>query len=66
VRLSRYSASGKKLEFAILEAGTCFGEMPLLGESMRNAQADALEDCTLCVMACCCVYGTSAEMSLRA
>jgi CRP-like cAMP-binding protein len=50
VRLSRYSASGKKLEFAILEPGTFFGEMPLLGESMRNAQAEAIEDCTLCVM----------------
>ena len=50
VRLSRCSAAGKKLEFAILEPGTFFGEMPLLGESMRNAQADAIEDCTLCVM----------------
>ncbi|MBI4491182.1 MAG: Crp/Fnr family transcriptional regulator [Chloroflexi bacterium] len=50
VRLSRFSPSGKKLELAILEPGTFFGEMPLLGERMRNASAEALEDCTLCVM----------------
>ncbi|MDE3077342.1 MAG: Crp/Fnr family transcriptional regulator, partial [Chloroflexota bacterium] len=29
---------------------TFFGEMPLLGERMRNAQAEAMDDCTLCVM----------------
>ncbi|MBI4493570.1 MAG: Crp/Fnr family transcriptional regulator [Chloroflexi bacterium] len=50
VRLSRLSPSGKKLELAVLEPGTFFGEMPLLGERMRNASAEAVEDCTLCVM----------------
>ena len=50
VRLSRTNPSGKKLDLAILEPGTFFGEMPLLGERMRNADAEALEDCTLCVM----------------
>ncbi|TAK35587.1 MAG: Crp/Fnr family transcriptional regulator [Chloroflexota bacterium] len=50
VRLSRTSPSGKKLDLAVLEPGTFFGEMPLLGEHMRNADAEALEDCTLCVM----------------
>lgn len=50
VRLSRLSPSGKKLELAVLEPGTFFGEMPMLGERMRNASAEALEDCTLCVM----------------
>ncbi len=50
VRLSRISPSGKRLELAILEPGTFFGEMPLLGEQMRNAEAEAVEDCTLCVM----------------
>jgi CRP/FNR family cyclic AMP-dependent transcriptional regulator len=50
VRLSRISPSGKRLELAILAPGTFFGEMPLLGEQMRNAEAEAVEDCTLCVM----------------
>jgi CRP-like cAMP-binding protein len=50
VRLSRLSAGGKRLELAILEQGTFFGEMPLLGERMRQASAEALDDCLLCVM----------------
>ncbi|MHB8621155.1 MAG: cyclic nucleotide-binding domain-containing protein, partial [Chloroflexota bacterium] len=39
----------KKLEGAILEPGTFFGEMPILSESMRSAQAEAIDDCTVCV-----------------
>lgn len=50
VRLSRIGPGGKKLDLAILEPGTFFGEMPLLGERMRNAYAEAVEDCLLCVM----------------
>ncbi len=50
VRLSRISPSGKKLDLAVLEPGTFFGEMPLLAERMRNACAEAMEDCLLCVM----------------
>jgi CRP/FNR family cyclic AMP-dependent transcriptional regulator len=50
VRLSRLCASGKRLELAVLEQGTFFGEMPLLGERMRQASAEALDDCLLCVM----------------
>ncbi|MBI4498468.1 MAG: Crp/Fnr family transcriptional regulator [Chloroflexi bacterium] len=50
VRLFRISPSGKKLELATLEPGTFFGEMPLLGERMRCASAEAVEDSTLCVM----------------
>lgn len=50
VRLSRLSGSGKKLDLAILEPGTFFGEMPLLGERLRNTYAEAVADCTLCVM----------------
>ncbi len=50
VRLSRITPSGKKLDLAILDPGTFFGEMPLLGERMRNAYAEAVEDCLLCVM----------------
>jgi CRP/FNR family transcriptional regulator len=50
VRLSRIAPGGKKLDLALLEPGTFFGEMPLLGERMRNASAEAVDDCTLCVM----------------
>ncbi|HEY3078723.1 MAG TPA: Crp/Fnr family transcriptional regulator [Chloroflexota bacterium] len=50
VRLYRVAPGGKKLDLAVLEPGTFFGEMPLLGERMRNASAEAVEDCTLCVM----------------
>jgi CRP-like cAMP-binding protein len=50
VRLTRITPAGKKLELAVLEPGTFFGEMPLLGEHMRSAQAEAVEECTLCVM----------------
>ncbi len=50
VRLSRITAGGKKLDLTILEPGTFFGEMPLLGERMRNTFAEAAEDCLLCVM----------------
>lgn len=50
VRLYRLSTNGRKLELAVLEPGTFFGEMPLLAERMRNASAEALEDATLCVL----------------
>ncbi len=50
MRLSRITPSGKKLDLAVLEPGTFFGEMPLLAERMRNAYAEAMEGCLLCVM----------------
>lgn len=50
VRLSRLSPAGKELSFVILGPGNFFGEMPLVGETMRNAQAVAMDDCSLCVM----------------
>ncbi len=50
VRISRITPSGKKLDLAMLEPGTFFGELPLLAERMRNASAEAMEDCLLCVM----------------
>ncbi|HKA51108.1 MAG TPA: Crp/Fnr family transcriptional regulator [Candidatus Dormibacteraeota bacterium] len=50
VRLSRLSPSGKKLELAVLEPGTFFGELSMLGVSMRNASAEAVDDSLLCVM----------------
>src|SRR5579859_5381650 len=50
VRLAWYGHGGRKLELAVLEPGTFFGDMPLLGQRMRHADAEALDDCTLCVM----------------
>ncbi|MBA2363417.1 MAG: Crp/Fnr family transcriptional regulator [Chloroflexia bacterium] len=50
VRLARITPSGKKLDLAVLEPGTFFGEMPLLAERRRNAYAEAIDDCLLCVM----------------
>lgn len=50
VRLFRLSPGGKRLDLAVLEPGTFFGELPLLGERMRNASAEAIDDGVLCVM----------------
>ncbi len=50
VRLYRLTPSGKRLDLAVIEPGTFFGEMPLLGESMRNTYAEALEDSLICVL----------------
>lgn len=50
VRLSRLSVSGKKLELTVLEPGTFFGEMRMLGVTMRRASAEAVDDSLLCVM----------------
>jgi len=50
VQLYRLAPSGKRLELATLEPGTFFGEMPLLGESLRHTYAEAATDCLLCVM----------------
>ena len=35
---------------AVLEAGSVFGEMPMLSQSLEDSSAEALEECTLCVM----------------
>ena len=50
VRLYRLTPSGKRLELAVIKPGTFFGEMPLLGESMRNTYAEALEDSLICAL----------------
>jgi CRP/FNR family transcriptional regulator, cyclic AMP receptor protein len=50
VQLYRLTTSGKRLELATIEPGTFFGEMPLLGESLRHAFAEASEDSLICVM----------------
>jgi CRP-like cAMP-binding protein len=43
VRIYRPSAAGRSYEVKIVEAGTIFGEMPLLGQSMLGAHAEADE-----------------------
>jgi CRP/FNR family transcriptional regulator, cyclic AMP receptor protein len=50
VQLYRPTPSGKRLDLAVIEPGTFFGEMPLLGESLRHAFAEAVEDSLICVM----------------
>jgi len=50
VQLYRLSPDGKKLVVSILEPGAIFGEMSLIGQGMHNAFAQAIEECTLCVM----------------
>lgn len=50
VQLYRLSAEGKKLEIATIEHGTFFGEMPLLGQRMHRAFAEAVSECLICVM----------------
>ncbi len=50
VKLYRLSPDGKKLVVAVLERGAIFGEMSLVGQGMHNTFAEAVEECTLCVM----------------
>ena len=50
IHLYRLTPSGKRLELATLPPGTFFGEMPLLGESLRHAYAEATEESLICVM----------------
>lgn len=50
VRLYRLSPDGKALTTAILESGTIFGEMVLLGQELAGNYAEALTPCVLCLM----------------
>lgn len=50
VSLYRLTPNGRKLTIASLAAGTCFGEMGLLGQGMYGCHAEAETDCLLCVM----------------
>lgn len=50
VRLYRLTADGRKLVLSTLEPHTVFGDMPLAGQQMYGAYAEALTDCTLCVL----------------
>lgn len=50
VQLYRLSSHGKKLGMTTLDFGAVFEEMALIGQSMSNRFAEAMEDCFLCVM----------------
>jgi CRP/FNR family transcriptional regulator, cyclic AMP receptor protein len=50
VSIYRLTPGGKRLELATVGPKAFFGEMPLLGESLRHAFAEAAEESLLCVM----------------
>jgi len=50
VNIYRLTPGGKRLELATIGPKAFFGEMPLLGESLRHAFAEAAEESLLCVM----------------
>lgn len=50
VAIYRLTPTGKRLELATIGPKAFFGEMPLLGESLRHAYAEATEESLLCVM----------------
>lgn len=50
IRIYRLSADGKKLVLSTLEPDTFFGDMPLAGQQMHGAFAEAVEDSTICVL----------------
>jgi CRP-like cAMP-binding protein len=50
VRIYRLSAEGKALTTAILDEGTIFGEMTLIGQHLHTSYAEAETSCLLCLM----------------
>ncbi|PSL02704.1 CRP-like cAMP-binding protein [Haloactinopolyspora alba] len=50
VRVFRVSEDGRALTTAIITPGTIFGEMVLLGQSMYDNFAEALDEAVVCVM----------------
>lgn len=50
VRLYHLSADGKALTTAVLEPGTIFGEMAMLGQRLHQSYAEALSPCLICLM----------------
>ncbi|MBI3764569.1 MAG: Crp/Fnr family transcriptional regulator [Chloroflexi bacterium] len=50
VQLYQLSPEGKKIVKKTLEPSAIFGEMPLLGQGMYGAFAEAVEECVLCAM----------------
>ena len=50
VRLYHLEPDGRMLTLAILEEGTIFGEMTLLGQRLQSNFAEAITPCLLCLM----------------
>lgn len=50
VRLYRLAADGRKLVLATLAPGTVFGEMAVVGQSMTDSFAEAIDECVVCIM----------------
>jgi CRP-like cAMP-binding protein len=50
VRLYHLSPEGKALTTAMLEQGTIFGEMALLGQQLHESFAEAVTPCLICLM----------------
>jgi CRP/FNR family cyclic AMP-dependent transcriptional regulator len=50
VRLYHLEPDGRMLTLAILEEGTIFGEMTMLGQKLQSNFAEALTPCLLCLM----------------
>jgi CRP-like cAMP-binding protein len=50
VRLYHLSPEGKALTTALLDAGTIFGEMALMGQRLHESYAEAETRCLLCLM----------------
>jgi CRP/FNR family cyclic AMP-dependent transcriptional regulator len=50
IRIFRLSPDGRALTTAIIEPGTIFGEMVIVGQRMHGSFAEALDDVVVCVM----------------
>ncbi|MFN8371576.1 MAG: Crp/Fnr family transcriptional regulator [Anaerolineae bacterium] len=50
VQTYQLAPDGRMITSAILEAGTLFGEMALLGQTLQGHFAESVTACTLCVM----------------
>lgn len=50
VRLYQLAPDGRALTIAVLEAGSVFGEMTMLGQALQETFAEALDPCLLCLM----------------
>lgn len=50
IRIFRVSPEGRALTTAVIEPGTIFGEMVILGQLMHDSFAEALDEAVVCVM----------------
>ncbi|WP_233512832.1 Crp/Fnr family transcriptional regulator, partial [Micromonospora deserti] len=55
MRLFRVSGDGRALTTSLIEPGTIFGEMILLGQHMYDNYAEALDEVAVCVLNRSCV-----------